>query len=125
MVGKETRPMASYPSFNIASGSNEFNAAIDFFCDLTPLSLIINKIIEELDLEETEKLNMVCKGLQKKASFSALHSISPSIHEAITVIYNRRSGSHIDKNNTPNTWTPMAIVGWFKGGDMVSKKAGI
>ena len=75
--------------------------------------------MEELDEEEADELKIMCKNLEEKASFSVLHRISPSLHEAIGVIYNRRSGKHKDQFNTPHTWTPMLVLGWFKGGEII------
>ena len=62
---------------------------------IQPLSLIVNKVKEELDIQETDELKLMCERLNKeKASFSAIHCISPSLHEGIGVIYNRKSGTH-------------------------------
>jgi hypothetical protein len=92
---------------------------------LNPLTSIINCVMENLDEKENKELEKLCEILAKKASFSALHSISPSLHEGVGVVYNRRSGKHNDRLNTPDTWTPMCVLGWFKGGELFLENLGL
>ena len=93
---------------------------------LNPLTQIINKVMEEFDPEEAEELKTLCDVLSvDQASFQAIHFISPSLHEGIGIVVNRRSGSHIDLLNTPDTWTPMVVIGSFSGGKMVLENQGV
>jgi hypothetical protein len=116
----------SHPSVSMLKSCKQYKEATTLLRKLNPLTQIINKVLQEFDPEHAEELEELCDILKAdQASFEALHSISPSLHEGIGMIINRRSGGHVDSLNTPDTWTPMVVIGSFSGGKMVLDNQGV
>jgi hypothetical protein len=113
-------------SQSMVKTSKQFHESTLLLHGLLPVTEICNSFTKTADPKGAEEMSRLVQFLsQKKPGFAALHAISPSLHEGIAVIYNRRSGGHRDGMNCRHSWTPMCVLGWFEGGSLALDELGL
>lgn len=113
-------------SSDILQSGGRFNASINFFKNITPLTQTMSMLFEALDSDAFQHYRDTYNSwLQRKnCGLSAIHTCGRACFLGLALLRNLRVSPHKDSRDARDGWVGMTVIGDFTGGELVLSAIG-